>query len=233
MGSGRTFTAYIKEIQSMKKLRIVDLGTMDYLPAIEIMHDVRNEVEHGADDTLLIVEHNPVITIGTDDDENSILDKTYIKKHKIPVIRTERAGGAVAHNNGQIVCYPVLKVETMPVDLIPGILATMTDALVDFNIRPRKGKEPGIWVSDYKIGFVGMKIHKGVSIHGFAMNISNNLDIFRTIKTCGKEDEKITNLTLSIKTIIPLDKMKKSIISKFAMRFNYLPDRFVVKEGSA
>lgn len=215
----------------MKKLRIIDLGIMDYTSAIEVMHNIKQRVERGDEDTILLVEHNPVITVGTDDDENSILDRAYIKKHNIPIIRTDRAGGAVVHNNGQIVCYPVLKVETMPVDLLSSIVATIADVVSDFNVKPQKGKEPGIWIANYKIGFVGMKIQNGISMHGFAINIYNNLDIFKAIKTCGVEDEKITNLTLSTKTMISLDKIKKLIVSKFSRRFNYLPDKFIVKES--
>ncbi len=217
----------------MKKLRIVDLGTMDYGPAIEVMRDIRNEVEHGADDTIILVEHNPVITIGSDDNEYSIIDAGYVKEQGIPVIRTDRGGGAVVHNNGQLVGYPVMKLSDMPVDLLSSIVETLSDVVAGFNVKAEKGTEPGLWVSGRKIGFVGMKIHHKVSMHGFAINVSNDLNLFQAIKTCGVAQEKITSLTLSTKKMVSMDMVKDVVISKFSKRFYYLPDKFILKEGNA
>ncbi|MGB9735404.1 MAG: lipoyl(octanoyl) transferase LipB [bacterium] len=217
----------------MKRLRIVDLGTVEYSSAMEIMHKVREDVKHGNDDTLLILEHNPVITIGTDDGDDSVVDKTYIKKHSIPIVKTDRGGGAVVHNNGQIVCYPVLRFQGMPVDLLSEIVSTMYDAVAEFNVKPEKGREPGLWINGNKVGFVGMKIHEGISMHGFAINISNNTDLFKTIKTCGIEDERIGNLTRSTKSMVSIDRVKNIIVSKFAKRFGYLPDKFIMQGRDA
>ncbi len=211
----------------MKKLRIIDLDTIDYDSAKDIMSAVRNEVEHGADDTLILLEHNPVVTIGSDGDGNSIVDASYIKECGIPVIHIDRGGGAVVHNNGQLVAYPVMKVQNMPVDLLACIVETMADVVAEFNVKPKKGEEPGLWVGDRKIGFVGMKIQNNVSTHGFAINVSNDLNLFKTIRTCGVENAEITNLVLSIKKIVSMDMVKHVVISRFSRRFDYLPDRFI------
>ncbi len=216
----------------MKKLRIIDLDTMDYHAAGEIMREVRDEVEHGANDTLILVEHNPVITIGSDGSEFSIVDTAYIKKQGIPVVHTDRGGGAVVHNNGQLVGYPVMRLSDMPLDLLKGIVDTLADVVAEFNVKSEKGDEPGIWVSGSKIGFVGMKIHNRVSTHGFALNISNDLDLFRAIETCGVQNERVTNLTLQTRRMISMDNLKQIFISKFSRRFNYIPDQFIMKEGT-
>jgi lipoyl(octanoyl) transferase len=213
----------------MKKLRIIDLDTMDYNSAGDIMSEVRDEVEHGADDTLILLEHNPVITIGSDGNEYSVIDTSYIKEQGIPVIHTDRGGGAVVHNNGQLVGYPVMKLSNMPLDLLSGIVEIMADAVSEFNVKPKKGEEPGLWVADRKICFVGMKIHNKVTTHGFAINISNDLTLFKAIKTCGVENEKITNLTLSTKKMVSMDMVKHVVISKFSRRFDYLPDKFILR----
>lgn len=217
----------------MKKLRIIDLGTIDYDSAMEVMLSAKEMVKHGEDDTLLILEHTPVITIGTDDeDDDSIVDKDYIKKHNIKVVKTDRGGGAVIHNNGQIVCYPILKLCTMPINLISDIVSIMYDVVSEFDIKPKRGKEPGLWVNDKKIGFIGMKIHEGISMHGFAINICNDTQLFKTIKTCGVQDENVTNLSHITKTLISLDMVKNLIVSKFARKFSYLPDKFIITQRS-
>ena len=215
----------------MKKLRIIDLDTMDYLAAGEVMRGVRDEVEQGGHDTLILVEHNPVITIGSDGSAYSIIDTGYLQQQGIPVIRTDRGGGAVVHNNGQLVGYPVMRLPDMPLDLLKGLVDTLADVVAEFNIKSEKGAEPGVWVSGSKIGFVGMKIHNRVSTHGFAINISNDLDPFRAIETCGVQNERVTNLTLQTRTLISMEKIKELVISKFSKRFDYIPDQFIMKAG--
>lgn len=217
----------------MNKLRVIDLDTMDYDAALTIMHKVRDEVEQGEDDTLILVEHNPVITIGLDGGRHNIIDTAYIKEHDIPVKHIDRGGGAVVHNNGQLVGYPVMKVASMPVDLMTGIVDTMSDIVSAFKVKPKKGKEPGLWVSDGKIGFVGMKIHNRVSLHGFAINVSNDLALFDIIETCGVRSQKVTNLTLTTKSMVSMERVKHVAISRFARKFRYLPDKIILKEGRA
>lgn len=213
----------------MRKLRIIDLNTMDYGPAMEVMQNVRDEVENGEDDALLLVEHNPVITIGSDGSAYSVLDEEYVKRKGITVVHVDRGGGAVAHNNGQLVGYPVMKLSNMPLDLLSVIVDTMADVVAEFDVKSKKGAEPGLWVSDRKIGFVGMKIQNRISTHGVALNVSNDLDIFQTIETCGVKNEKVTNLMISIKKMISMDQVKHVFISKFSRRFDYIPDKFIIK----
>lgn len=214
----------------MKKLRIIELNTMDYAGTIEIMQDVSNEVAGGADDALIFVEYNPVITVGADGRENSVVDSGYLRGQGIPVVRVDRGGAAVVHNNGQLVGYPVMKVPGRPLDMLADIVDVIAEVLSEFGVQSEKRDEPGLWVSGRKIGFVGMKIHRGVSTHGFAINVSNNLDLFQTIETCGIRDARVTNLMLSAKKMIPMDKIKSVLISRFSRRFHYIPDAFIIKD---
>ncbi len=216
----------------MKKLRIIELNTMDYNSTMEVMHNVRDEVEHGENDALIFVEYNPVITIGSDGSEHSIVDTGYIKRKGISVVHVDRGGGAVVHNNGQLVGYPVMKLSNMPLDLLLGIVDTMADVLSGFGVKSEKGAEPGLWVSGCKIGFVGMRIQKGISTHGFALNVSNDLDLFKTIETCGIKEARVTNLTLLTRKMIQMEEIQHVFISKFSRRFHYMPDKFIIKENN-
>ncbi len=215
----------------MKKLRIIDLTTMEYPSAMEFMHTARSEVERGEDDTLLLVEHKAVVTIGVDGDETSIVDREYIHRHGIPVIRTDRGGDSVVHNAGQLVAYPIVKVRKGPVDMVGAITDAIVDVVSGYGLKAEVGKEPGVWVSGQKLGFVGLKIEHGVSVHGIAINVANDLGPFGAIKTCGIENEKVTNLTLAAKRFIAVDEVKHRFISKFSRRFEYMPDRFIIREG--
>lgn len=217
----------------MKKLRIIDLGVMDYASALGIMQDVHRDVAHGVDDTILFVEHTPVITIGKDGGDRSVVDEGHVRNIRVPVVHVDRGGGAVVHNNGQLVGYPVMKLADMPLDLIEEIVDTMADVAAEFSIKTHRGAEPGLWASGGKIGFVGMKVHRNISTHGFAINVSNDLDLFQTIETCGVRHERVSNLTLLTRQLISMDSVKQICISKFARRFGYIPDQFIMKEGSA
>lgn len=215
----------------MKKLRIIDLGVMDYAAALDVMQGIRSEVTQGADDTILLVEHSPVITIGKDGGDRSIVDRSRIRDQGIPVVNVERGGGAVVHNNGQLVVYPVMKLAGMPLDLLGGIVDTMADVAAGFGIKTHRGDEPGLWATEGKIGFVGMKIHQNISTHGFALNVCNDLDLFQCIETCGVVHEKVTNLTLLTRRLLSMDMVKQICVIKFSQRFRYLPDQFIMKEG--
>ncbi len=215
----------------MKKLRLVDLGVIDYNSAIEIMRDIRSEVEHGADDALILMEHTPVVTIGMDSDESSIVDSAYIKKHNIPVVHVDRGGDAVIHNHGQLVMYPVIRIPNAPMDIVESIVNVMADVVSEFGLDVKRKNKPGLWVSDQKIGFIGMRFQHGISIHGIAVNVSNELDPFKAIKTCGVENEKLTNLELSTRRIVSVDEVKRISILKCARRFNYLPDKSILEQN--
>ncbi len=216
----------------MNKLRVIDLNTMDYPSAMEFMRTTRDEVERGEDDTLLLVEHGTVITIGVDGDEAGLVDRGYIDRHGIPVIRTDRGGESVVHNAGQLVAYPVMKVQKGTLDMVGAVTGAIMDVIADYSLRPETGSEPGVWVAGQKLGFVGMKIERGVSLHGVAINVSNDLGPFRAIKTCGIENEKVTSLTLATKKLIAVDDVKRRFVSRFSRRLGYLPDRFILREGN-
>ena len=216
----------------MNKLRVMDLNTMDYGSAVNMMRAVRDDVEHGGDDALLLVEHKPVITIGKDGDETSIIDKGYINKHNIPLVYSDRGGDAVVHNTGQLVAYPVMKVSENPLDIVNAMWDVLAYLISDYGLVVKNGKEPGAWVLDQKLGFIGMKVQGGVSIHGIAINVANDLDPFNAIKTCGVQGEKVTSLTLAAKKFISVDDVKRRLISKFSRRFDYLPDKFIIEENS-
>ncbi len=211
----------------MKKLNIVDLGMMTYSDAIEVMERVRDDVEKIEDDTLLLVEHPTVITIGRDGDDSSIVDKAYIDKHNIPVVHADRGGKAVVHNKGQLVVYPVIKVTDNPIDILFKMMDVMESTLIAFGLKITRHDEPGAWIDDQKIAFFGMSVEHGVLVHGAALNIFNDLNPFNAIKTCGRDNERVTNLVLKTKNMIDIESVKMTLVSRFSRQLGYLPDRFI------
>ncbi|MBM4102650.1 MAG: lipoyl(octanoyl) transferase LipB [Planctomycetes bacterium] len=148
--------------------------------------------------TILLVEHPPVITLGARKSENKLLaDEITLKNKGIEIITIGRGGGTTAHNPGQLVIYPIVKLKTLKLD-VPQFVRLVEQLgleLLDKSgvIAHRQKGLPGLWVGKEKIASVGIQIKKWVTMHGIAVNICNDLTIFDYIVPCGLENVKMTS----------------------------------------
>ncbi len=174
---------------------IRDLGRMSYGEALAIQLELAGERKQGlGTDHLLFVEHPHVVTIGRNGKESNILaPMATLQRLGIEVFETDRGGDVTYHGPGQIVAYPVMDLREWKRDVglfVRGIEQTLIDALSDFGIEARRiAKLTGVWTGDEaapaKIGAIGVHLSRWVSTHGWALNVTTDLNNFRHIVPCG------------------------------------------------
>jgi lipoate-protein ligase B len=176
----------------MPELWACHLGTVEYREAVAIQERLRARVQAGElPDLLLLLQHPPVYTLGrrSEPGELPIGDE-------IPVVETERGGKLTYHGPGQLVGYPIMHVPN-----VRAFVETMERALVtainDAGVPAgtRDGREfTGVWVEDRKIASIGIHVSRRVSMHGFAVNVDNDLTPFTNVVACGLPGVRMTSL---------------------------------------
>jgi lipoyl(octanoyl) transferase len=167
-------------------------------------------------DGLILVEHDPVVTLGRRGTDEDILDPT------LPVFRVERGGEATFHGPGQLVGYPILKlpdrleVKRLVTDLEEVLILTCADFGID---ATHEGPERGVWVKGKKIASLGLAVQKGVTFHGFAHNVSTDLASFLKIRPCGHAGTIMTSMEKILGSPVDLEDVKASVIVAFQRVF--------------
>jgi lipoate-protein ligase B len=182
------------------KLQIIDCGLAEYKSILELQKKLQEQrCSSRIPDTILIVEHPPVITLGARKTANRfVVNQEQIKNKNIDIVETRRGGGATAHNPGQIVFYPILNLFELHLGITEyiGRLEKTGRTLleqIDVKCETRKGY-PGLWVGENKIASIGVRVSKGITSHGMAININNDLSIFDLFVPCGLDGIKITSV---------------------------------------
>jgi len=183
-----------------KQLNIHDCGVMGYADALDLQMDLclqRQADEIG--NTVLIVEHPAVITLGARKSENKLLtDEDVIRGQGIDLVRVGRGGGTTAHNPGQLVLYPIIKLKSLGLD-VNGYVRSLEQVGIELleSLAIESGRRkgyPGLWIGEKKIASIGVQLKKWVSFHGMAININNDLSIFEHIVPCGLDGVVITSV---------------------------------------
>lgn len=181
-------------------LRTIDCGLANYREVLQLQHQLREKRHRGEiPDTVLIVEHFPVITLGARQSTNKLLaDRDDLAQRHIDVVDIRRGGGTTAHNPGQLVFYPILNLRQLNLGIseyireLESIGAELLEHL-DVHTERRKGF-PGLWVGTKKIASIGVRVSKFITYHGMAINIQNDLSIFDFITPCGLDDVEMTSV---------------------------------------
>ena len=184
-------------------------GLVEYQKAWEVQRTIHQEVADGIrPNTLLLLEHPSVYTAGrrTDDSERPT-DGT-------PVIDVDRGGRITWHGPGQLVGYPIVKLlkPTELVGFVREIEAALINVCSDLGITAvRVEGRSGVWIQDQngdrKIAAIGIRVAKGVTMHGFALNINPDLSAFRSIVPCGITDADVTSLEIELGRTITVDEV--------------------------
>ena len=187
---------------------------MAYREALDLQtHLVEQRQEDLIPNTVLLLEHPPVITLGARKTENRLLVSPQVLVQKgIELVNVRRGGGTTAHNPGQVVLYPVLKLQTLGLainEYVRDLESIGIELLGRFGVdcHRRKGY-PGLWAEQRKIASIGVQLKRWVSMHGMAINVSNDLGIFGNIVPCGLEDVEITSVSRETGTDISVDEVK-------------------------
>lgn len=201
-----------------------DLGSLEYLAAWDIQRDVASRVEDGEDDTLLFVEHPAVLTLGANfHAENLLHSIDFYERMGIAVHRTDRGGDVTYHGPGQLVVYPIFNLRRHGQDLhkwIRGLEEAIIVAAARFGIEGRRfPPHTGVWGDDSKLAAIGIKVRKWVSLHGIALNCSNDLAVFDLIVPCGIRGYGVTSLSEEAGRQIEPAEAKPAVAEAFAATF--------------
>ena len=205
-------------------LDIGHYGTADYREILELQHELQEKRRSDEiPNTVIIVEHPAVITLGARKSANMLLvSKEELAKRKIDVVEIRRGGGTTAHNPGQLVFYPILDLRQLKLGIneyIRKLEAIGIDLLRESGLESvaRKGY-PGLWIGERKIASIGVRVSKFVTCHGMAINIQNDLEIFDYIKPCGFNDIEMTSLFRETGEKTSMKLVKKRL-SQLLMRY--------------
>lgn len=179
----------------------VDLGRMEYEACTALQHQVLEKVSRGElPNTLLIVEHPPVLTLGASyHPENLLFPPEYYASKGITLHKTERGGDITYHGPNQLVAYPIFNVADFGKDLHKWLRDLEEAVIVGLHsfgiVGYRSDVNTGVWVDNKKICAIGIKIRRWVSMHGIALNCNNDLTPFQSIVPCGIKTHGVTSLT--------------------------------------
>jgi len=208
-------------------LQIHDCGLADYRQILDQQHRlVKDRQQDNISNTVLIVEHPAVITLGARESRNKLLLSPEDLAHRhIDVVNVRRGGGSTAHNPGQLIFYPILNLQQLGLGIseyIRMLEAIGTELLQHLHVRctARKGF-PGLWVGTEKIASIGVRVSKFTTYHGMAINIRNDLSIFDLIVPCGLENVQMTSVqkeTGKRHSMNPIKKrLAKLLVSHFSL----------------
>lgn len=208
---------------------------MDYGQAWELQKKLVKEIDREErSDTLLLLEHSPTYTIGSDrHPEHLLYSKEELARRGISLYEIDRGGDITYHGPGQLVGYPLLYLDAVGLDLhqyLRNLEEVIIKLLADFGIvGDRKPEYTGVWVGDLKIAAIGVKFNKArtrrgfVTSHGFALNVKKNVeqDGFQGIIPCGITEYGIASLEMLTGTELQVEAIGQQILPYFTEVFGY------------
>ena len=185
---------------------IKDLGIKQYQETFSAMKDF---VAKGEDESIWMLEHYPVFTLGTAADQKHILKRT-----DIDIFQADRGGEVTYHGPGQLVIYFLLNIKKRnlgPKKFVKQLENLVQKTLLDFQIQSNAIEgSPGVYVDSKKIASIGLRFSKGYSYHGISINVDMDLDPFKNINPCGYEGLQVTQIK-DIYSNITLEKVKSAV----------------------
>lgn len=205
--------------------RLLDLGLRPYREVWDLQHALHEAVREGREpDTWILVEHTPVVTLGRKAKrENILLSADVLAARGVDVVDIERGGDVTYHGPGQLVAYPIRRLERFR-EIVP-LVRTLEGAVIEtvghFGIAAERWSEhAGVWVGRNQICAIGLAVQKMVSLHGIALNVSTELDYDRLINPCGLTDRGITSISREAGRPVSIGEVKPVLVSALAQAFD-------------
>ena len=200
-------------------MRIHRLGRVTYADGLVLQAEAKERVLAGGEDECLLLEHDAVVTLGR---RGGVVDRAVLAALGTPVIETDRGGFATWHGPGQIVGYPVVDTNRARLgvrDLVQRLGEVMRSVAAELGVPDLvyDDARPGVYRAGKKLGSLGLHLHRGVSTHGFALNVCNALDGFRAIVPCGFSELQVSTLSLELGRALEVD-------PAFELAARFLPD---------
>ncbi|MDQ3617782.1 MAG: lipoyl(octanoyl) transferase LipB [Pseudomonadota bacterium] len=208
-----------------------DLGRQPYEPVWRAMQAFTDARDAGTPDELWLVEHEPVFTLGQAGKPEHVL-----LPGDIPVIQVDRGGQVTYHGPGQLVLYPLLDIRRLKVgvrEYVDRIEQAVIDTLGDWNIQgARRDGAPGVYVNGAKVMALGIRVRRGCSFHGLALNVAMDLSPYQRINPCGFEGLRVTSL-LDLGGPSGLEAVKPALVEHVARQFGFTVENAALPEWLA
>jgi len=200
---------------------IHDLGQRPYQEVWDYQKEIQaKRIAGEIEDTLLMVEHEPVYTLGKNANENHLLQS---RDQSVDVFNIERGGDITFHGPGQLVGYPILDLSNYKKSIswyMRILEQIIIDTVSEFGIEAKRIEGlTGVWVGDEKIAALGVRIRRWVTMHGFSINVNTDLTFYDGIIPCGIFDHGITSMEQLLCRPQDMEKVKKVVRSKFGYYF--------------
>src|SRR6186997_2990475 len=204
------------------EILVVNCGLLPYEEGLALQRRVEAARQAGAvADVLLLLEHPPVYTRGRRSTAAELpMGREWYERQGIDVCDTDRGGRVTYHGPGQLVAYPIMEVERVA-DFVHTMEGAIVRALADEGIvaEPRDTPFTGVWAGDSKIASIGVRVSGGVSTHGLAVNVDNDLQPFEWIVPCGIEQVRVTSVSKETGGGRSLPCFRKRMAWRFAEAF--------------
>jgi len=196
-------------------IHFVNLPVVDYHTAWKLQKDLAYARKDGRiqRDVVLWLEHFPVFTLGRrGGSENLKVSEKFLKKENILLASVERGGNITYHGPGQLVVYPIIDLHATRLS-VPEYVNAMEEVMIrtakTFGVRAKRNPStPGVWIGNRKMGSIGIAIKRGISLHGFALNVNLSLTPFGWINPCGLENISVTSIEQERQERIPMKKVR-------------------------
>ena len=199
------------------ELQVIDLGLKPYKEVWNLQKKLQNKLIDGVKrDCLILVEHEPVYTLGKNADPNHLLQS---RDKSINVYNIERGGDITFHGPGQLVVYPILNLAHYKKSIswyMRSLEQLIINVLEKFEIKGNRVKGyTGVWVGDKKIAAQGVRLSRWVTMHGFSINVNTDLSFYDGIIPCGIFDHGVTSIEKELNTVQEIDKVKLLVVDSF------------------
>ncbi|MEL7566315.1 MAG: lipoyl(octanoyl) transferase LipB [Dehalobacterium sp.] len=209
-------------------INVAKLGRVDYPEALVIQEKLRQlRQQNVINDTLILLEHPPVLTLGVRGGHaNILISEEYLKAQGVAIYKVKRGGDVTYHGPGQIVGYPIFNLMNHGKDL-QGFVEKLKNVFIrllkdEYGIAAVGGdkKLTGVWVGDEKITSIGLSFSRWISMHGFAFNVNTNLEHFKWINPCGFTDRGVTSLQKLLGKKLDIEGVNHQLVQYFSEVFD-------------
>ena len=203
------------------QILVQNIGQKSYKAVWDLQKEMQQQrIKGDIEDTLILVEHDPVYTLGKNANEDHLLQS---RDESVDVFNIERGGDITFHGPGQLVGYPILDLSNYKKSVswyMRTLEQVLIDTLIEFKIiAQRNDGLTGVWVGDEKIAALGVRISRWVTMHGFALNVNPDLSFYDGIIPCGIFDHGVTSMEQLLGETQNNDNVKNMVIKKFNKYF--------------
>ncbi|MFO7936279.1 MAG: lipoyl(octanoyl) transferase LipB [Kiritimatiellia bacterium] len=209
-------------------ISVKDLGAdRCYADVFDLQTSIHAQRKKGeVPDTLLLLEHRPVYTMGSSaSDDHVLYNAGELAERGIDLVKTSRGGDVTYHGPGQLVAYPIVHLGEMGIkvlDFITGIEEVIIKTAALFGIKAgRDERNRGVWVDNSKLAAMGIRVSRQVTMHGFALNVNTCLSHYSGIIACGLIDAGVTSIKQLTGFSVEMAEVKQNIVENFADVFGY------------